>query len=129
MKKFYDFSKGKRGPVVPVPPGKTRITIRLDNEILDWFRAQVEARGGGSYQSMINGALKEFIEKGHESLEDVIKRVLENALRMNGLVAEATTFQNSSVLSQSNRSDIPPLILLSSEFARSGLDEYGLRQH
>jgi uncharacterized protein (DUF4415 family) len=37
MKKEYDFSKGKRGAVIPPPPGKTRITIRIDNEILDWF--------------------------------------------------------------------------------------------
>jgi hypothetical protein len=53
-KKEYDFSKGKRGPLVPIPPGKTRITIRLDDEVLDWFRAQVHAAGGGDYQSLIN---------------------------------------------------------------------------
>ena len=43
MKKEYDFSKGRRGPVLKVPPGKTRVTIRLDDDILDWFRQQVDA--------------------------------------------------------------------------------------
>ena len=66
MKKFYDFSKGKRGAVVPLPPGKTRITIRFDNEIIDWFRDKVEARGGGSYQTMINNALRDYIRRGGE---------------------------------------------------------------
>jgi len=46
MRREYDFSKGKRGPVLKTPPGKTRITIRLDNEVLNWFRAQVHAAGG-----------------------------------------------------------------------------------
>src|SRR5665647_3811452 len=86
MKKYYDFSKGKRGAVVPVPPGKTRITIRLDNEVLDWFRSQVEARGGGSYQSMINGALREFIDRTHENLEDTIKRALLDTLSILSLI-------------------------------------------
>jgi hypothetical protein len=49
MKKEYNFSKGKRGAVVPVSKGKTRITIRIDN-ILDWFRREVEAAGGGNYK-------------------------------------------------------------------------------
>ena len=47
MKREYDFSKAKRGAVVAVPRGKTRITIRLDNEILAWFREQVDRAGGG----------------------------------------------------------------------------------
>jgi uncharacterized protein (DUF4415 family) len=51
MKREYDFSKARRGPVVAVPKGKTRITIRLDDEILAWFRDQVERAGGGNYQS------------------------------------------------------------------------------
>ena len=42
MKKEYDFKNARRGPVIPVPPGKTRVTIRLDNTILDWFRKQVD---------------------------------------------------------------------------------------
>lgn len=80
MKRSYDFSKGKRGAVVPIPPGKTRITIRLDNEILDWFRSQVEARGGGSYQAMINQALKEHIRRGGEPLESTLRRIIREEL-------------------------------------------------
>jgi hypothetical protein len=56
MRDEYDFSTARRGAVDPPPPGKTRITIRLDNDVLDWFRARVEAAGGGNYQSLINAA-------------------------------------------------------------------------
>ena len=80
MKKSYSFSKGKRGAVVPSPLGKTRITIRLDNEILEWFRRQVEARGGGSYQAMINGALRDFIQRGGEPLESYLRRIVREEL-------------------------------------------------
>jgi uncharacterized protein (DUF4415 family) len=52
----YDFHRAKRGPVLPVEKGKTRITIRLDNEVLSWFRSQVHAAGGGNYQKLINQA-------------------------------------------------------------------------
>jgi uncharacterized protein (DUF4415 family) len=58
MKKEYDFSKGKRGPVLKTPPGKTRVTIRLDNDVLGWFRQQVDDAGGGNYQTLINDALR-----------------------------------------------------------------------
>ena len=47
MKKQYDFSKGKRGAVAKVPPGKTRITIRLDEDVLEWFRSQIGFRISG----------------------------------------------------------------------------------
>jgi uncharacterized protein (DUF4415 family) len=50
MKREYDLSKVRRGPVIPVPKGKTRITIRLDEDVIAWFRAQVEAAGGGNYR-------------------------------------------------------------------------------
>ncbi|HLI80485.1 MAG TPA: BrnA antitoxin family protein [Candidatus Binataceae bacterium] len=79
MKKEYDFSKGKRGAVVPVGPGKTRITIRIDDEILDWFRQQAHKAGGGNYQTMINDALRRFIEQG--SIEQTLRRVLREELR------------------------------------------------
>jgi len=81
MSKTYDFSKGKRGAVVPVPPGKTRITIRLDNDVIDWFRSQAEARGGGSYQTMINSALKEHVQRGGEALEGYLRRIIREELR------------------------------------------------
>ena len=76
----YDFSKGKRGAIDPVPQGKTRITIRLDDEVLSWFRAQVHAAGGGNYQSLINEALQQHIQKQHEPLETVLRRVLREEL-------------------------------------------------
>jgi hypothetical protein len=63
VKSEYDFSKGRRGPVIPVPRGKTRITIRLDKDLIDWFRSQVEAAGGGNYQTLINSALRNYIRK------------------------------------------------------------------
>jgi BrnA antitoxin of type II toxin-antitoxin system len=76
MRKEYDFSKGKRGPVIPTPPGKTRITIRLDDDVLAWFRAQVHEAGGGNYQTLMNRALREFMTSRPERLEDTLRRVL-----------------------------------------------------
>jgi uncharacterized protein (DUF4415 family) len=81
MRKEYDFSKAKRGPVVPVPKGKTRITIRLDDELLSWFKREVNAAGGGNYQSLINAALKEHVMHKVEPLEKVLRRVLRQELR------------------------------------------------
>ena len=84
MKKEYDFSKGKRGPVILGPQGKTRITIRLDNEILDWFRKQVHKAGGGNYQTLINTALKEYINSKKNSLEDTLRHVIREELAVYG---------------------------------------------
>lgn len=81
MRKEYDFSKARRGAVVRVPPGKTRITIRLDNDVLEWFRKEVHAAGGGSYQTLINDVLRRFVEQGGESLETVMRRVVREEMR------------------------------------------------
>jgi uncharacterized protein (DUF4415 family) len=81
MKKEYDFSKGKRGAVVRVPAGKVRITIRLDEDVLDWFRAQVNAAGGGNYQTLINDALREIMQQRKEPLEDTLRRVIREELQ------------------------------------------------
>jgi uncharacterized protein (DUF4415 family) len=62
MREEYDFTDAIQGPVLPPAPGKTRITIRLDNDILDWFRAHVHQQGGGNYQTLINQALREYIQ-------------------------------------------------------------------
>jgi uncharacterized protein (DUF4415 family) len=83
MKREYDFSKGRRGPVIPAEPGKTRITIRIDNEILDHFRDQVHQAGGGSYQAMINEALREHIRRG--GIEAAVRRAVREELREAGL--------------------------------------------
>jgi uncharacterized protein (DUF4415 family) len=80
MRKEYDFSKAKRGPAVRVPKGKTRITIRLDEDIVEWFKRQVNQAGGGNYQSLINQVLREHIEHNHEPLEDTLRRVLREEL-------------------------------------------------
>lgn len=81
MKKEYDFSKGKRGAVVSPPPGKTRITIRLDDDVLAWFREAVNNSGGGNYQTLINNALRDYITQQQEPLEKVFRRVLREELK------------------------------------------------
>jgi uncharacterized protein (DUF4415 family) len=81
MKKEYNFSKGKRGAVVPVPKGKTRITIRIDDDILDWFRGEVEAAGGGNYQTLINQALREYLKEQQQPLEELLRRVVREELQ------------------------------------------------
>lgn len=80
MRKEYDFSRGKRGAVVSVPKGKTRITIRLDEDIVAWFKDQVHRAGGGNYQSLINAALREYVSASGEPLEDTLRRVLREEL-------------------------------------------------
>jgi len=81
MKKEYDFSKAKRGPVVKPASGKTRITIRLDTELLDWFRARADEAGGGNYQSEINAALQQHVKSERETLERTLRRVIREELR------------------------------------------------
>jgi uncharacterized protein (DUF4415 family) len=80
MRREYDFGKAKRGAVVPVPKGKTRITIRLDDDILDWFRQQVERAGSGNYQSLINDALRQHLRRAQEPLEATLRRVIREEL-------------------------------------------------
>jgi uncharacterized protein (DUF4415 family) len=81
MKKEYDFSKGKRGAVASTPRGKSRITIRLDDEVLNWFRREVHKAGGGNYQTLINHALRDYIKTRPESLEEVVRRVVREEVR------------------------------------------------
>ena len=80
MKPEYDFSKGKRGAVVPMPAGKERITIRLDKDVLDWFREQVTACGGGNYQTMINQVLRDDSYFRQSQLEELLRRVVREEL-------------------------------------------------
>jgi uncharacterized protein (DUF4415 family) len=74
MKRQYDFSKARRGTVVPPAPGKTRITIRLDNDVIEHFQNIVDRAGGGNYQTMINAALREYIQGVR--LEAVVRRAV-----------------------------------------------------
>lgn len=79
--KTYDFSKGKRGPVVNMPRGKEKITIRLDNDIVDWFRNQVDHAGGGNYQTLMNAALRDYIDGKSPTLEAMLRRVVREELK------------------------------------------------
>lgn len=81
MKAKYDFSKGKRGAVLPQGGNKVRITIRLDRDIIDWFRSKVEEQGGGNYQSMLNDALRKHIEHQDQSIEEILRRVVREEIR------------------------------------------------
>lgn len=79
MKAEYDFSKAKRGALVPTVPGKTRITIRLDNELIDWFRSRVNEAGGGNYQTLINDSLKAYVTQ--QALESTLRKLIREELR------------------------------------------------
>ena len=80
MKRDYDFSTGKRGAPIKAPPGKTRITIRIDDDILGWFRDAAHDQGGGSYQTLINMALRDRVEARQEHLEQTLRRVIREEL-------------------------------------------------
>jgi Arc/MetJ family transcription regulator len=80
MKKEYDFSNARRGPVLPPSSGKTRITIRIDDDVLEWFRNQVERSGRGSYQTAMNDVLRNYIASSEEALETTLRRVLREEL-------------------------------------------------
>lgn len=76
-----DFSRATRGPVVPIQRGKTRITIRLDDDVLAWFRDRVHRTGGGNYQTLMNAALRDHVEKARgETLEQTLRRVVREEL-------------------------------------------------
>ncbi len=77
MKKEYDFSKGKRGAVVP--SDKQRITIRLDVSIIEHFKSAMEDAGGGNYQTAINAALREYIEG--KNVVDAVRLVVREELK------------------------------------------------
>lgn len=84
MKAEYDFSKGKRGPVIP-QKGKTRISIFIDNSVLDAFRARAEKAGTG-YQTMMNEALRAYLSETERpitesSLRQVLRQEMPEYLR------------------------------------------------
>ena len=81
MRKEYDFSQSKASPFADAAKGKTRITIRLDEDIVAWFKQQVDEAGGGNYQTLINSALRQFMSETKEPIETVLRRVLKEELR------------------------------------------------
>lgn len=81
MKANYDFSKAHRGAVVPPSGKKTRITIRLDRDLVEWFKSKAEAQGGGNYQTMLNDALRAYTEHQDASLEKLLRKVVREELK------------------------------------------------
>ncbi len=84
MKNSYDFSKGKRGRVVaaaPLEPGKVRITIRLDEDLVDHFGAIADRSGGKvGYQTLINSALREYVEGKTPKWEETLRRIMREEI-------------------------------------------------
>lgn len=84
MKEHYDFREGKRGRVVAEPPtesGKAKITIRLDEDLLSYFGAMADASGGKTgYQTLINAALREYVEGKAPKIEETLRRILREEL-------------------------------------------------
>ena len=81
MKAKYDFSKGQRAAVRPASGKKVRITIRLDRDIVEWFRSKVEEQGGGNYQTMLNDALRAYVERQEKPIEEILRRVVREELK------------------------------------------------
>jgi uncharacterized protein (DUF4415 family) len=80
MLEEYDFSKGKRGSVI-ANKGKTRITIFIDSDILEWFRDEAEREARG-YQTAINQALRNYIKQDRRPIQDIVKEVVRKELRL-----------------------------------------------
>jgi uncharacterized protein (DUF4415 family) len=81
MKANYDFSKARRGAVLPPSGNKVRITIRLDRDLVEWFKAKVDAQGGGNYQTMLNEALRAYTEHQDQPLEKLLRKVVREELK------------------------------------------------
>lgn len=83
MKKVYDFSKGRRGAVIPTT-GKTRITIYIDDAIVSRFKAQSEKTGKG-YQTLINDALKAYLGLSEQPVtQDLVRKIVREELAAHG---------------------------------------------
>jgi len=77
-----DFSTGKRGAIVKADPNKIRITIRLDGDLIEYFKKQVHDAGGGNYQTLLNDALRKYIQSETEPLEDTLRKVIREELKL-----------------------------------------------
>jgi uncharacterized protein (DUF4415 family) len=84
LKDTYDFSKGKRGRVLAEPPSepeKVRITIRLDEDLIDYFGALADRSGGKvGYQTLINSALREYVEGKTPKWEETLRRIIREEM-------------------------------------------------
>ena len=77
--KEYDFDDAEQGAIVKPARGKTRITIRIDTDILNWFRNQIHKAGGGNYQTLINDA---YIPQTNSTLERKLRKVIREELKV-----------------------------------------------
>ena len=88
MKQRYDFSRGKRGRILQKqlePRGKTRITIRLDEDLVDHFLKEADASGGVTgYQTLINEALRRHVEGKAPKFEETLRRIVREEMRAAG---------------------------------------------
>lgn len=84
-----DFSRAKRGAVVKPEPGKTKISIRLDNSILEYFRSLVDNAGGGNYQTLINDALLEHVHR--RSTLEIVRQAIQEELALYGIGRRSNT--------------------------------------
>ncbi len=82
MKKDYDFSQGKRGSVISTT-GKTRVTMYLDNDVLDEFRAKADKQGKG-YQTLINEALRGVLTLESPLDAQTLRRIIREELKKTG---------------------------------------------
>lgn len=79
MKEEYDFSIGKRGPVIS-PPGKTRVTMYIDTDVLEWFRDEAEREGKG-YQTAMNQALRDYTKRERRPIEEIVREAVREELK------------------------------------------------
>lgn len=88
-----DFSRAKRGAIVKPEPGKTKISIRLDNTVLQYFRSLVDKAGGGNYQTLINNALLEHVHR--RSTIDVVRQAVREELAPYGAGRKSNALQRT----------------------------------
>jgi uncharacterized protein (DUF4415 family) len=84
MRREYDFSGGKRGriaPKEPEPRGKTRITIRLDEDLVELLKKSDTSGGAMGYQTLINDALRQHVEGKAPKLEETLRRIVREEVR------------------------------------------------
>src|SRR5438445_9882002 len=89
-----DFSRAKRGAIVKPEPGKTKISIRLDNAVIEYFRNLADKAGGGNYQTLINDALLEHLHR--RSTLDAVRQVVREEILPYGVVRRATSNQRQA---------------------------------
>jgi uncharacterized protein (DUF4415 family) len=80
MYRDFDFSRARRGAIVKLEPGKTKISIRLDNTVLEYFRDLVDKAGGGNYQTLINDALLEYVHR--RATLEIVREVVREELAL-----------------------------------------------